>query len=72
MLRKTFIYVREVLPGGVLVMLTDWSAPIELPRELFTEDEFYKLGEVTRFTGNWNGTRVESKLILAGPFLIGE
>jgi len=70
MLTLAFIYVRDVRAEEVLVLLTDWSHLVSLPRELFTDKEFAKLEHVERFTGFTNRTRMEEKLIVAGPFII--
>jgi hypothetical protein len=71
MMKKVFLYVRAVQPDAVLVDLADMPTPIELPEELFEQGFIAKLRQGVRIIGRVNRTRIERKLIIAGPFEVG-
>lgn len=73
MMRKVFLYVREVKDDVVRVDLADFPRTVEVPRDLFSDDVLKALKKAKpgmKLTGFANRTRMESKLAIAGPFEI--
>lgn len=69
-MRKVFLYVRDVREDVVRVDLVDFPRTVEVPRDLFTDDLLKKAKPGMKLTAFANRTRMESKLAIAGPFEI--
>ncbi len=70
MMRKVFLYVREVREDVVRVDLVDFPRTVDVPCDLFSDALLKKAKPGMKLTAFANRTRVESKLAIAGPFEI--
>ena len=70
LMRRVFLWVREVGSEAVKVDLAEMAHPVEVPLELFPEDLLSKLQPGLKLSARANRTRMESKLVIAGPFEI--
>lgn len=72
LLKSVFLYVKEVMPETVKVDMTHFPHTVEVPRELFSDAVLTQLKPGSRITARVNRTRMESRLVIAGPFEVSE